>query len=103
MSLVSDTEEESEFVIVITYIFSISMHIQNFIKTHQLVRKILSINETSSAIKGHNSVENERKMLCNHPKLRLVNINAYTKFDRNPQIKSQDTEHKQNSEVDQGP
>ena len=36
-------------------------------------------------------------------KLRLVNINAYTKFDRNPQIKSQDIEHKQNSEVDQGP
>ena len=37
--------------------------------------------------------------------LQLVNINAhrYTKFDPNPQINSQDTEHKQNYDVDQGP
>ena len=35
--------------------------------------------------------------------LHLVNINAYTKFDRNSQINSQDIEHKQNSDVDQGP
>ena len=41
--------------------------------------------------------------LFNHPNLHLVNINAYTKFDRNPQINSQDIEHKQNSDVDQGP
>ena len=33
----------------------------------------------------------------------LFSINAYTKFDRNPQINSQDTEHKQNSDADQGP
>ena len=26
-----------------------------------------------------------------------------TKFDRNPQINSQDIEHKQNSDIDQGP
>ena len=56
-----------------------------------------------TSIKGHNSVENEQKILSNHPNLHLVNINAYTKFDRNPRINSQDTEHKQNSEVDQGP
>ena len=43
------------------------------------------------------------KMLLNHPNLHLVNINAYTKFDRNPQINSQDIEHKQNSDVNQGP
>ena len=48
-------------------------------------------------------VENERKILFKHPNLHLVNINAYTKFDRNPQINSQDIEHKQNSDVDQGP
>ena len=36
-------------------------------------------------IKGHNSVENEQKILFNHPNLHLVNINAYTKFDQNPQ------------------
>ena len=51
----------------------------------------------------HNSVENERKILFNHPNLHLVNINAYTKFDRNPQINSQDIEHKQNSDINQGP
>ena len=77
------------------------MHLQNFIKIRQLVHKILSINKISTSIKGHNSVENERKILFNHSN--LVNINAYKKFDRNPQINSQDIEHKQNSDVDQGP
>ena len=38
------------------------MHLQHFIKINQLVR-ILSINEISTSIKGHNSVENERKVL----------------------------------------
>ena len=52
------------------------MHLQNFIKIHQLVDKILSINEISTSIKGHNSVENERKILFNHPNLHLVNVNA---------------------------
>ena len=79
------------------------MHLQNFIKVHQLVHKILSINEISTSVKGHNSVENEQNILFNHPNLHLVNINAYTKFDPNPQINSQDIEHKQNSDVDQGP
>ena len=63
----------------------------------------MSIKEISTSIKGHNSVENEWKILFNHPNLHVVNIYAYTKFDRNPQINSQDTEHKQNSDVDQGP
>ena len=79
------------------------MHLQNFIKIHQLVHKILSINEISTSIKGHNSVENEQKVLFNHPNLHLVNINAYTKFDRNPQISSRDIVHKQNSDINQGP
>ena len=64
---------------------------------------LYSINEISASIKGHNSVENEQKILFNHPNLHLVNINAYTKFDRNPQINSQDIEHKQNSDIDQRP
>ena len=68
-----------------------------------MVHKILSINEISTSIKGHNSVENERKILFNHPNLNLVSINTNTKFDRNPQINSQDIEHKQYSDVDQGP
>ena len=73
------------------------MHLQNFIKIHQLVHNILSITEISASIKGHNSVENERKILFNHPNLHLVHTNAYTKFERNPQINSEDIEYKQNS------
>ena len=79
------------------------MHLQNFIKIHQLVHKILSINVISTSIKGHNSVENESKILFNHPNLHFVKINAYTKSDPNSQITSQDIEHKQSSDVDQGP
>ena len=37
------------------------MHLQKFIKIHQLVHKILGKNEISTSIKGYNSVENERK------------------------------------------
>ena len=48
------------------------------------------------------TVENERKILLNYQNLHLVNINAYTKLDQNPQINSQDIEHKQNSDVDKG-
>ena len=64
------------------------MRLQNFIKIHQLIYKILYILEISTSIKGHNSVENVRKILFNHLNLHLVNINAYTKFHRNPQINS---------------
>ena len=63
----------------------------------------MSINEILTSIKDHNPVENERKILFNHPNLHLVNINAYTKFDRNPQIYLQDIEDKQNSDVNQVP
>ena len=79
------------------------MNLQNFIKIHHLGHKILSINEILTSVKDHNSVENEQKILFNHPNLHLVNINAYTKFDRNPQINSQDIEQKQNSDINQGP
>ena len=79
------------------------MHLQNLIKIHQLVHMILSINEILTSIKGCNSVENEQKILFNHPNINLVNINAYTKFDQNPQINSQAIEHKQNSDIYQGP
>ena len=66
------------------------MHLQNFIKIHQLVHKILSINKILTSIKGH---ENERKILFNHTNLHLVNINTYTKFDINPQINSKDNQY----------
>ena len=65
----------------------------NVTKIHQLVyssNDLLTINEISTSIKGHNSVENERKILLNHPNPHLLSINAYTKFDRNAQIKSPD-------------
>ena len=55
------------------------MYLQNCNKIHQLVHKILSINDISTSIKGHNPIENERNILFNHPNLHLVNINAYTK------------------------
>ena len=64
--------------------------------------KILGINKISTSTKGHNSVENEQKILFNHPNSHLVNINDVQNFVRNPQINSQDIEHKKNSEVDQG-
>ena len=64
--------------------------------------KILRINEILISIKGHKSVETERKILFNDPNLHLVNSNAYTKFDRNPQINSQEIERKENSDVNQG-
>ena len=51
------------------------MHLQNFIKIYQLIHKILSINEIWTSLKGHNAVENECKILFNHPNLHLVNIN----------------------------
>ena len=46
-------------------------------KICQLVLKILSGNEISAQIKGHNSGTNVRKMTCNNPKLDLANMNAY--------------------------
>ena len=39
------------------------MHLQNFIKFHQMVHKILSINKISTSIKGHNSVKNKQKVV----------------------------------------
>ena len=39
------------------------------------------------------TVENQWKIICNGYYLDFVNINAFTKFDRNPSIDSQDIEH----------
>ena len=52
---------------------SISMHLQNCIKIRQLINKIFSENRISASIKRHNSVENERKILFNHPNLHIAN------------------------------
>ena len=45
-------------------------------------------------IKGHNSGTNERKIMCNNPKLYLDNMNAYIKFGDILSISSQDVELK---------
>ena len=74
------------------------MNLQNW-----LIHKILNLNEISTSTKGHISVENEGKILFNHPNLYIVNNNAYTKSDRNTHINSQNIEHKQKSDIDQGP
>ena len=55
------------------------------------------------SIKGRNSVKILRKMTGNNPKLDLVNVDVHTKFGRILSIRSQDTERKRNSDVNQGP
>ena len=62
------------------------MHMQNLVKFRQLFLKILSGNEILTSIKGHNSVKNLQKMICNNTNLDLVNINAYAKFGQNPTL-----------------
>ena len=53
-------------------------------------------------IKGHNSVENLRKMTIYNTNVDLVNDNVYTKFGLDMSILSQDIEQKLNSDVNQG-
>ena len=65
-------------------------------KFYRLVIEILSGNKILALIKVHNSCKNFRKIMCNNPKLDLVNINAYIKFGENMSSSSQDIEGKQN-------
>ena len=79
------------------------MCIQNLVRFCQFVLKILSGNEILTSINGRNSVKILRKMTGNNPKLDLVNVDVHTKFGRILSIRFQDTEPKQNSDVNQGP
>ena len=79
------------------------MHLQNLVKIHLFILKILSGNEILMSLNGCNSVTNWRKLTLNNPKLDVVNINACAKFGQNSFIHSQDIELKQNSDVIQGP
>ena len=72
------------------------MLIQNLVKLYQLFLKILSGNKILTSVKGHNSITNVQKMMCNNPNLDLVSINAYTKFGKPLSIFSQDIERRQN-------
>ena len=74
-----------------------SMHKQNFIKIHSLFLKVMRKRELLTSIKGQNSVEMIRKIIC------ISHNTAYTKLHQNPSICSQDIKHKQNSDINQGP
>ena len=78
------------------------MYIQNSVKFHQFVLKLLSGNKILTLIKGHNSIIHLRKLLCNNPNLDLVNINVYPKFGQIPSICSKAIQQKQNSDKTHG-
>ena len=82
--------------------FSISIHMQNFVKFHQLFLKILSGNEILTSIKDQKSVKILQNLMCNNPNLDLVDINACIKFGQIPSIWSQDIERKRSSDINQG-
>ena len=69
------------------------MRIQNLVNFYHFVLKING-SEILTSIKGHSSITNVQKMMCNNPKLDLANINAYTKFNEILSICSQDIERK---------
>ena len=68
------------------------LHTLNFIKIYQLV-------ECSQDIKCKKNSDTNQ----NNEYLHFVNINAFTKFYQNPSTGPQDTEHKQNFNINQGP
>ena len=57
---------------------------QDLIKFHQFVHKILSQNKILTLTKGHNGVVNLQKWTRNNLNLALVKANAYAKFDEIP-------------------
>ena len=73
---------------------SISMHVQNLVKIHFFVLKLLSGNEILTSFKGHNMVMNGRNWTVNNPKLDVFNINVCAKFGQNPFLHTQDIEQK---------
>ena len=76
------------------------MSIQNLVLFCQLV---LKKNQILASNKGRNSVANLRKTKIHNTNVDLVNNNVYTKFGLNLSIRSQDSEQKPNSDVNQGP
>ena len=78
------------------------MHMQNLVKVHPFVLKILSRNEILTSIKDHNFVINLRKLTRNNPNLDLVNTNAPAKFCQIPSICSQTIVRKRNSDIIKG-
>ena len=50
---------------------------QNLVKFHLFVLKILSGNKILTIIKGHNSVANSQELMQNNPNLDLFMVNGY--------------------------
>ena len=71
------------------------MHVYNLEKICHVVLKILSRNEISASIKGHNSSTNVGKIMCYNPKVDIAKVNAYIKFGEILPIGSQNVERKQ--------
>ena len=86
-------------VIVLTYILSISMHLQNFINWSTRYWALTKYRYQPRAITHLKMNETYCSII---PNLHFVNINAYTKSDRNPQINSPDIEHKKNLTSNKG-
>ena len=78
------------------------MHVQNLVKIHLFVLKILSGNKILRSFKSRNSVTNCQKWMFKYPKLD-VNTKASAKFGHNTFIHTQDIERKRNSDVTEGP
>ena len=72
-----------------------SMHMQNLIKLHWFIHKILSGNEIFTINKGHDSVVNLQKLTHNNPSLDLVKVKCLCKIWSNSIDSSQVIERKQ--------
>ena len=55
---------------------------QNLIKVHQIVHKLLSGKELLTITKGHNSLDDLRKLTGNNPNTYLVKVNAYAIYNQ---------------------
>ena len=79
------------------------MHVQNLIKFHQFIHKVLNGNDILTTIKGHDHVADLQNLTCNNPNVNLVKVNAYAKFGLIPSIHSQGIEQKQDPDDNQRP
>ena len=79
------------------------MCIQNLVKFCPFILKIWSKNLILESIKGRNSVANLQKNNDLNTNFDPVNDDVYTKFGLILSIRSQDTELKPNSDINQGP
>ena len=79
------------------------MCIQNFVKFCPFILKIWSKNQILVSIKGRNFVANLRKTMIYNININLVNDDVYVKFGLFLSNRSQDTELKPNSDINQGP